>query len=89
MYEGDQPLIETLFLAMFLIPHVLFLSMIQAAMLYNKYVSEVAVYVTSVESLDKASTVMDNLVTEWTATGCPLHTRETIVPYTVSTPPHG
>ncbi|CAH1794195.1 unnamed protein product [Owenia fusiformis] len=56
---------------------------LQAAMLYNKRVTEVHVYVENPARRGHVTQALENMILEWSSKGCPTYTRETIAPYMV------
>lgn len=61
---------------------------LQTAMLYNKDVTMVNIYVMQSISKEAVSGVVEGYVKEFATTGCPKYTRETVAEFEVMDPPH-
>ncbi|CAC5373291.1 unnamed protein product [Mytilus coruscus] len=61
---------------------------LQTAMLYNKDVTKVHVYVLNAHSKEVVDGVLQGFTREFATTGCPKYTRETVAEFEVLDPPH-
>lgn len=58
------------------------------AMMYNKNVTDINIYVTNSISKEPVNALVESYVMEMSTTGCPLYTRETLPPFKVLDVPH-
>ena len=66
---------------------ILFVICCKAAMLYNKNVDEVDIYVTNDVSKSPVRNVVEGIAKVMATQGCPTYTRDTLAPFRVLSPP--